>query len=167
MKNRWIRLGLVALASAALASGCVSKKPKINPNASGFGEGDTVGFGTDQVIIGYDENGNPTTDVVAFANHEIELLDNRNAQRKKATSATAKANAPIKEKILEMTESGNTYISSVMAKDVSEVMGETISTNKVSALFRQLADEGYFTVVDKYRPEGGKAKDIVKGYTRV
>ena len=59
MKNRWILLGLVALASAALASGCVSKKPKINPNASGFGEGDNVGFGTDQVIIGYDENGNP------------------------------------------------------------------------------------------------------------
>lgn len=123
--------------------------------------------GNEVTVSIYDENGNPTADVVAFANHEIELLDNRNAQRKKATSATAKANAPIKEKILEMTESGNTYISSVMAKDVSEVMGETISTNKVSALFRQLADEGYFTVVDKYRPEGGKAKDIVKGYTRV
>lgn len=123
--------------------------------------------GNEVTVSIYDENGNPTADVVAFANHEIELLDNRNAQRKKATSATAKANAPIKEKILEMTESGNTYISSVMAKDVSEVMSETISTNKVSALFRQLADEGYFTVVDKYRPEGGKAKDVVKGYTRV
>lgn len=59
MKNRWIHLGLVALAALALATGCTSKKPKINPNAPGYAEGDTVGFGTDQVIIGYDENGNP------------------------------------------------------------------------------------------------------------
>ena len=59
MKQRWILLGLVALSVAALASGCTSKKPKINPNTPGYGEGDTVGFGTDQVIIGYDENGNP------------------------------------------------------------------------------------------------------------
>jgi peptidoglycan-associated lipoprotein len=59
MKNRWILLGLVALTAAALASGCRTKKPGINPNAPGYNEGDTVGFGTDQVIIGYDENGNP------------------------------------------------------------------------------------------------------------
>lgn len=59
MKNRWILLGLVALTAAALASGCRTKKPGINPNAPGYGEDDTVAFGTDQVIIGYDENGNP------------------------------------------------------------------------------------------------------------
>ena len=123
--------------------------------------------GNEVTISIYDENGNPTDDVVEFAKHEIELLDNRNAQRKKNGSATAKANAPIKEKILEMTESGKTYISSAMGVELTSAMGEPISTSKTSALFRQLVDEGYFTVVDKYRPEGGKAKDVVKGYTRV
>jgi peptidoglycan-associated lipoprotein len=59
MKNRWILLGLVALAVASLATGCTSKKPKINTNTPGYGEGDNVGFDTDRLVIGYDENGNP------------------------------------------------------------------------------------------------------------
>ena len=58
MKNRWILLGLVALTVAALASGCRTKKPGINPNAEGY-EGDSVALGNDQLIIGYDEFGNP------------------------------------------------------------------------------------------------------------
>ena len=58
MKQRWILLGLVALTVAALAAGCRTKKPGINPNSTGL-DSDTVGFGSDQLIIGYDENGNP------------------------------------------------------------------------------------------------------------
>ena len=53
MKNRWIHLALVALAVAALATGCTSKKPKIN---TGIGDGYTDTLGTDdgRLIIGYD-----------------------------------------------------------------------------------------------------------------
>ncbi len=58
MKNRWILLGLVALTAAALATGCRTKKPGINPNTPGY-ETDGVGLGNDQLIIGYDEFGNP------------------------------------------------------------------------------------------------------------
>ncbi len=58
MNNRWILLGLVALTVASLATGCRTKKPGINPNATGY-ETDGVGLGSDQLIIGYDENGNP------------------------------------------------------------------------------------------------------------
>lgn len=58
MKQRWILLGLVALTAAALATGCTSKKPKINTNATGY-DSDSVGLGSDPLIIGYDENGNP------------------------------------------------------------------------------------------------------------
>ena len=58
MKQRWILLGLVALTVAALSTGCTSKKPKINTNLTGT-DSDTIGLGSDQLIIGYDEFGNP------------------------------------------------------------------------------------------------------------
>ena len=58
MKQRWILLGLVALTVAALSTGCRTKKPGINPNLTGT-DSDTIGLGNDQLIIGYDENGNP------------------------------------------------------------------------------------------------------------
>ena len=53
MKTRWIHLALVALSVAALATGCTSKKPKINTGA-GDGYTDTLGTDSDRLIIGYD-----------------------------------------------------------------------------------------------------------------
>lgn len=53
MKQRWILLGLVALAVAALSTGCTTKKPKIG-TATGDGYTDTLGTEDGRLIIGYD-----------------------------------------------------------------------------------------------------------------
>ena len=109
----------------------------------------------------YDENGNPTNEVKEFAKAQIAQLDKRNEQRKNAPSSSQKANEPIKQAILNNTVEGEVYIASRMGVELN------ISTAKASALLRQLASEGNFEVIDKYKPEGAKAKDAVKGYKRI
>lgn len=109
----------------------------------------------------YDENGNPTDEVKEFAKAQIAQLDKRNEQRKNAPSSSQKANEPIKQAILDNTVEGEVYIASRMGVELN------ISTAKASALLRQLAGEGNFEVIDKYKPEGAKAKDAVKGYKRI
>lgn len=109
----------------------------------------------------YDENGNPTDEVKEFAKAQIAQLDKRNEQRKNAPSSSQKANEPIKQAILDNTVEGEVYIASKMGVELN------ISTAKASTLLRQLAGEGNFEVIDKYKPEGAKAKDAVKGYKRI
>lgn len=109
----------------------------------------------------YDENGNPTDEVKEFAKAQIAQLDKRNEQRKNAPSSSQRANEPIKQAILDNTVEGEVYIASRMGVELN------ISTAKASALLRQLASEGNFEVIDKYKPEGAKAKDAVKGYKRI
>ena len=109
----------------------------------------------------YDENGTPTDEVKEFAKAQIAQLDKRNEQRKNAPSSSQKANEPIKQAILNNTVEGEVYIASRMGVELN------ISTAKASALLRQLASEGNFEVIDKYKPEGAKAKDAVKGYKRI
>ena len=53
MKQRWILIGLAALAVAALSTGCTTKKPKIGTGA-GDGYSDTLGTDDGRLIIGYD-----------------------------------------------------------------------------------------------------------------
>jgi hypothetical protein len=113
----------------------------------------------------YDEDGNPTEDVKAFAKAQIAQLDKRNEQRKNAPSSSQAKNEPIKQAILDYTEVGNVYVASKVGVALN------ISTAKASALLRQLADpereDCAFEVIDKYKPEGAKAKDAVKGYKRI
>ena len=76
-------------------------------------------------------------DMVAFINHEIELLDKKH-NSKKATK-TQVENEGIKAEILASLTSEGVTISELQAK--SEVLG-SLSNQKITALMRQLVDSG-------------------------
>ena len=91
-----------------------------------------------------------------YAEAEIAKLDARNEARKGKESATAKANAPIKEAIKAFVAEN--------PKATAEVIGKAIeqTTAKVSALATQLVKENVL-VAEEVKKEGGKGK--VKAYT--
>lgn len=83
------------------------------------------------------------TDLVDFINHEVELLERKNASPsgEKKMTATQKANVGLKEAILANMEEGKRYTVGDMIKTFPELEG--LSTSKVSAIVRQmLADVG-------------------------
>ena len=77
-------------------------------------------------------------EMVAFIDHEIELLDKK-ASNKKATK-TQEANIGIKSTILAVLESGKSMTVTEM-QGASAELGE-LSNQKVSALVRQLVEAG-------------------------
>ena len=77
-------------------------------------------------------------EMVAFIDHEIELLDKK-ASNKKATK-TQEANVGIKSTILAVLEDGKSMTVTEM-QGASAELGE-LSNQKVSALVRQLAEAG-------------------------
>lgn len=91
-------------------------------------------------------------DLIAFAQKEIEALDQRNAARSAKPTAKQKENEAIKEQILETFKEQRRVIASV----IGEKMG--ISTNKASALCRQLVNEGKMIVEDVKVPKKGTQK---------
>ena len=86
-------------------------------------------------------NGTLTEDVIAKAHEEIEKLDARNAKRSAKPSKKSLENAPIKESIAEFLADGS-HLASEIAK------GLDLSVSKVSALCRQMVDDGILTVED-------------------
>lgn len=94
-------------------------------------------------------------EMIEYAKKEIEALDKRNAARSAKPTAKQKENEVIKEQILEIFKEQRRVIASV----IGEKMG--ISTNKASALCRQLANEGKMIVEDIKVPKKG----IQKAYT--
>lgn len=89
-----------------------------------------------------------------FATHEIEMLDRRNARRAERPSKTAIANEPIKENILGVL-TDEPMTASVVAEKVE------VSTQKASALLRQLVADNKAKVVDVKV----KGKGTQKGYS--
>lgn len=77
-------------------------------------------------------------EMVAFIDHEIELLDKK-ASNKKATK-TQEANVGIKSTILAVLEGGKPMTVTEM-QGASAELGE-LSNQKVSALVRQLVEAG-------------------------
>ena len=77
-------------------------------------------------------------EMVAFIDHEIELLDKK-ASNKKATK-TQEANIGIKSTILAVLEGGKSMTVTEM-QGASAELGE-LSNQKVSALVRQLVESG-------------------------
>lgn len=77
-------------------------------------------------------------EMVAFIDHEIELLDKK-ASNKKATK-TQEANVGIKSTILAVLEGGKSMTVTEM-QGASAELGE-LSNQKVSALVRQLVKAG-------------------------
>lgn len=95
-------------------------------------------------------------DLVLFAEKEIEKMNERNAKRKNTPSKTAIANEPIKAHIVEfLTNNEGSHIASEIANAVE------ISTQKASALCRQLVEVGTL-VVEEVKVKG---KGKVKAYS--
>ena len=83
--------------------------------------------------------GNITDEIKDFAKSQIEKLDSKNAKRKSTDSKTQKENKAIKETLLATMEKDKVYTASEVAG--MEIEGIT-STQKASALLRQLVEEG-------------------------
>ena len=79
-----------------------------------------------------------TADEKAFINHELELLDKKNASSgSKNPTANQKANEGLKSEILDAMTSGTRYTVS----ELDKMLGIG-SPNKTNALVKQLKDSG-------------------------
>lgn len=100
-------------------------------------------------------DGKITEDDTIMAKVMLEKLDERNEKRKNTPTKTQKENAPIKEQIrayvVEHPGTSAAIVGTIMS----------ITTQKASALLRQLVADGSLTVVDTKV----KGKGVVKTYT--
>lgn len=95
---------------------------------------------------------NVSDELTAFAQEAIAKLDKRNEARSSKPSKVALANAPIKEAIVAfLTEHAN-----AVASDIAT--GCEITTQKASALCRQLVEDGVLTSEEVKVPKHGKVK---------
>ena len=87
-----------------------------------------------------------------FAKAEIVKLDERNANRSAKPTKAQIENKSIKEKILEVLSTGERMVASAIAEKIE------ISTQKASALCRQLVESGKLSVEEVKIPKKGKQK---------
>ena len=80
-----------------------------------------------------------TDEEKAFVEHELELLAKKNSSEKKPT-AQQTANEAIKSAIVEAMETNRLYTVTEIQKSVDECA--ELSNQRVSALLRQLKDDG-------------------------
>lgn len=78
-------------------------------------------------------------DLVAFIEHEIELLDKKNTAERKPTPKQVE-NAGIKTAIAAWFEADTQYLASDVTKDCPACVG--LSAQRVSALLSQLVADG-------------------------
>ena len=100
------------------------------------------------------EGATVTAELATFAAEQIEKLDKRNEKRAATPSKTAIANEPIKAKIVEFLTGRPLTPANIIAEGVE------ITTQKASALCRQLVETGTLVVEDIKVAKKGK----VKGY---
>lgn len=99
---------------------------------------------------------NITDEVIEKATERLEKLDEANEKRKNRVSKKALENEPIKERIVE--------VLGEEPKTATEIGAEVeISTQKASALLRQLVEAGSVAKTDVKV----KGKGVQKGYTLV
>ena len=99
------------------------------------------------ITLGNDE-------LTAYATSAIEKLDARNAKRANTPSKRAKENEPIKANIIDFLKEKDFTVASEIAKSLE------LTTQKVSALCRQLVNDGMLAVTDvKVKGKGNQ-----KGY---
>lgn len=97
-------------------------------------------------------NAEVSAEVKEFALESLAKMDARNAKRSSKPSKTAIANEPVKKAIVEfLGEHKNALASEVGA-------GLEITTQKASALLRQLVADGLVTVADVKIPKKGQMK---------
>lgn len=90
-------------------------------------------------------------DMVAFIDHEIELLDKKSGAKKKPT-ANQIANEGLKEVILSVLDKNDGKTASEVLASADDFVG--LSNQKISALLKSLVDEG------KVRKEIDKKKSF-------
>jgi hypothetical protein len=86
--------------------------------------------------------------LVAFIDHELELLAKKNSSEKKPT-AQQTANDGIKAEILEGMAEGKLYTITDLIKEIPACA--ELTNQRVSALVRQLKDEGSVERVEEKR----------------
>lgn len=87
--------------------------------------------------------------MVDFINHELELLEKKNASKSSAETKTQKENAGIKENLLNEMEQGKKYTISDMLKELA--CCKELTNQKVSALVRQLVADGVLVRTEEKR----------------
>ena len=103
-------------------------------------------------------NANISDEMTAYAMERIKHLDDVNEHRKAKGSKTQRANVEVKKAILASLEENTVYTASQVAE--MGIEGIT-STQKASALLRQMTETGELTVTDIKI----KGKGKVKGYS--
>lgn len=98
-------------------------------------------------------NANLSDEITEKAQSLLTQLDARNEKRASTPSRTALANEPIKTAILDL------YSDEVKTLTASEVSAHLeITTQKASALLRQLVESGRLTAEEVKIPKRGKVK---------
>lgn len=98
-------------------------------------------------------NGTMNDEIKAFAEEATVKMDERNAKRNSKPSKTAIENEPIKKKIVEFITQRNEFC---IAGAIAEAL--EISTQKASALCRQLVADGKLVEKEVKVPKQGKRK---------
>lgn len=90
------------------------------------------------------------SEIVDFCNHEIELLNNRKNSSKHSLTATQKENITIKELILDVLSDAEDPMTVTEILKTEEIAPFGFSNQKISALLKQLKDDGKVEkIVDK------------------
>lgn len=88
-------------------------------------------------------------DLVAVMEHEIELLDKKNAYKSNTPTASQKENAEIAEKIPSVMESGKLYRLSEI-KALIPALASASGTQRIAVICRKLEADGVLVkTVDK------------------
>ena len=116
-------------------------------------------FKTNREFLNAVIKANVSKDITELAQAQIVALDKKNANRKVSKSALAHKteNDGVKSAILAKLSADKPTVAS----DLATAIG--VSTQKISALAKQLVEDGSITVCDVKVPKKGK----VKGYTLV
>ncbi len=96
--------------------------------------------------------------LIAFAENELEKLDKRNTMRSSKPSKTQLENESIKNEILEVIKNTNEKITASGIQATLTANGKDFTTQKISALCRQLAEEGKIEKTEIKVPKKGKQK---------
>lgn len=112
-----------------------------------------IAYACDGEDVVNDVNAN---ELISYAQDLLAKLDARNAKRAATPSKTAVANEPIKAKIVELLSDATELMT---ASQIGEAL--EISTQKASALLRQMVEVGTLTSEEVKVPKKGKQK----GYT--
>ena len=103
-------------------------------------------------------NGQMTDELMDYATEQIARMDSANEKRKNTLSKKQEENEAVKAEMLK-----HLGTEPMTATTVGELMG--ISTQKASALLRQLVNDGKATATEVKIPKKGTQKGYVKNFT--